>query len=788
MEQEKKLNLSLPLLPVEDSVILPGVIVEIGTVNEETGAALESIGADPRICMVNRNYKEEENSKEIKWDGVGILGILQNTIRKNGKIVKAYIKGEKRCILLDDWKEENYSMGQVMELEDDLSELPLHDPDQLAALTRELIHFYDAYAKEEFLSDVTEEEMRDPARLVHYIDRIAMRVMVGSEQKKYMLSQTSVLGRYEYLMRFLHKEMEWEDIARKIHWKVQQNMDDSQKVYYLREQLKVIREELGEGNDPKSDRRREQLEKLECSDEVRERILEEIQRVESAPENSMDSAASKDYIDMLLSLPWDHKEEEAPSLEEAYEILEKEHFGLNKVKERIMEHLAVRKLTKNADAPILCLVGPPGTGKTSVAQSIAKAICKPYVRICLGGVRDEAEIRGHRKTYIGAMPGNIVKGLRTAKVKDPFILLDEIDKVSNDYRGDTFAALLEVLDPEQNRNFMDHYVDIPIDLSEAFFLCTANSVHTIPRPLLDRMEILELSGYTGSEKFHIGKDFLVPKQRSKNGLGGKDIGFRDTAIEEIIQHYTRESGVRELERQIATVCRKVARKKAEGQEKKVSVTKKNVKEYLGIPKYYEESTSTRSQVGIVKGLAWTQVGGEILYIETLLTRGKGELVITGQLGDVMKESAQLAVSLVKHSFPERAELFEKNDLHIHVPDGATPKDGPSAGITLTTALSSLVTESPVDPHICMTGEVSLEGKVKPIGRLPEKLMAAHRAGCTKAFIPRDNEGDLKDVAAEVKEALTIIPVDSVKDVLKLSGIKAPRKSSKASSGSGRTRR
>ncbi len=766
MEQEKKLNLSLPLLPVEDSVILPGVIVEIGTVNEEIGAALESIGADPRICMVNRNYKEEENSKEIKWDGVGILGILQNTIRKNGKIVKAYIKGEKRCILLDDWKEENYSMGQVMELEDDLSELPLHDPDQLAALTRELIHFYDAYAKEEFLSDVTEEEMRDPARLVHYIDRIAMRVMVGSEQKKYMLSQTSVLGRYEYLMRFLHKEMEWEDIARKIHWKVQQNMDDSQKVYYLREQLKVIREELGEGNDPKSDRRREQLEQLECSDEVRERILEEIQRVESAPENSMDSAASKDYIDMLLSLPWDHKEEEAPSLEEAYEILEKEHFGLNKVKERIMEHLAVRKLTKNADAPILCLVGPPGTGKTSVAQSIAKAICKPYVRICLGGVRDEAEIRGHRKTYIGAMPGNIVKGLRTAKVKDPFILLDEIDKVSNDYRGDTFAALLEVLDPEQNRNFMDHYVDIPIDLSEAFFLCTANSVHTIPRPLLDRMEILELSGYTGSEKFHIGKDFLVPKQRSKNGLGGKDIGFRDTAIEEIIQHYTRESGVRELERQIATVCRKVARKKAEGQEKKVSVTKKNVKEYLGIPKYYEESTSTRSQVGIVKGLAWTQVGGEIMELEVNLMPGAGRLILTGQLGDVMQESARIALSFVRSISSKDPNFFDKHNIHIHVPSGAVPKDGPSAGVTMVTALYSAIEEIKVDSKVAMTGEVTIRGRVLPIGGLKEKILAARQSGMKRVIVPEENRPDMEELEEEVKEGLEILYGKVAADYLK----------------------
>ena len=607
------------------------------------------------------------------------------------------------------------------------------------------------------------------------VDQIAVNIPVFYEEKQKLLEAVDLTERFEQLSVLLENEIQVMNIKTEIQEKVKARVDKNQREYILREQLKVIREELGEDTTgAEADHFQEETDKLEASDEVKERIEKEIERFKNAGNNSAESSVIRGYIETLLELPWDKESVDNMDLANAREILDEDHYGLEKVKERVLEFLAVRALTKKGDSPIICLVGPPGTGKTSIARSIARALDKKYVRICLGGVRDEAEIRGHRRTYIGAMPGRIAAGLHQAKVKNPLMLLDEIDKVSADYKGDTSSALLEVLDSEQNNKFADHYVELPIDLSEVLFIATANDIQNIPRPLLDRMEVIEISSYTENEKFHIAKEHLVPKQKKANGLKEAQLVIEDEALMEVISGYTREAGVRSLERQIGRICRKSARKILEEQVKEVVVTKENLEEFLGKERYEFQPANEKPEIGIVRGLAWTAVGGDTLQIEVNVMPGKGEFLLTGQLGDVMKESAQAGISFIRsvaEQYEIPKEFFEKHDIHIHIPEGAVPKDGPSAGITMATAMVSAITKVPVKADVAMTGEITLRGRVLPIGGLKEKLLAAKKAGIHMVLVPEKNEPDVRELDAEITDGLQIEFVGSMEQVLKLALVK-----------------
>ncbi len=576
-------------------------------------------------------------------------------------------------------------------------------------------------------------------------------------------------------MAILLNEVEVISLKNEFQAKVKERVDKNQKEYLLREQMKLIREELGEDN-TQSDAEHflEEVKKLKADKTVKERIKKEIERFKNIASSSSESAVSRGYIETLLELPWNKASKDNKDLANAEKILDEDHYGLEKVKERMLEFLAVRNLTHKGESPIICLVGPPGTGKTSIARSVAKALNKKYVRICLGGVRDEAEIRGHRKTYVGAMPGRIINGLKSAGVKNPLMLLDEIDKVSSDYKGDTSSALLEVLDNEQNSHFRDHYVELPVDLSEVLFIATANSVQTIPRPLLDRMELIEVSSYTENEKAHIAKEHLIAKQIEKNGLKESELTFQNGAIEQLIRSYTREAGVRNLERKIGEICRKAAREIYEGKKKKVTISTKNLEHYLGKEKYTFDKKNEKDEVGIVRGLAWTSVGGDTLEIEVNVMPGKGEFKLTGQLGDVMKESAQAGISYIRsvseqYQIPD--DFFTRHDIHIHIPEGAVPKDGPSAGVTMATAMLSAITGKKVRADVAMTGEITLRGRVLPIGGLKEKTLAAKNAGIRTVCVPGKNEKDIEELSAEIKKDLEIVYADTIEDILKIAFVK-----------------
>ena len=602
------------------------------------------------------------------------------------------------------------------------------------------------------------------------IDQIAVNLPMKYEDKQKILEAVSLEDRYEILGMILTNEVQIMEIRMELNKKVKERVDKNQRDYILREQMKVIQEELGDGDAlSEADQFREQTEKLKASKEVKERIYKEIDRFKKSAAVQAEAGVMRSYIETLLSLPWDKASRDSKNLKEANRILEEEHYGLEKVKERIMEFLAVRALTKKGESPILCLVGPPGTGKTSIARSVARALRKEYVRISLGGVRDEAEIRGHRRTYIGAMPGRIANGLIQAGVKNPLMLLDEIDKVSSDYKGDTSSALLEVLDSEQNVKFRDNYVEIPLDLSEVLFIATANDLQTIPRPLLDRMEIIEISSYTENEKWHIAWEHLIPKQIKAHGLKENQLRIEEDALGKIITGYTKEAGVRNLERKIGDICRKTARRIMEDKEEEVTVTADNLEDFLGRAKYTPQKKNQTDEVGIVRGLAWTSVGGDTLQIEVNLMPGKGDFLLTGQLGDVMKESAQAGISYIRSvsdKYGIDPEFFQKNDLHIHIPEGAVPKDGPSAGITMATAMLSAITGTPVKADLAMTGEITLRGRVLPIGGLKEKLLAAKSAGIGTVLIPSENQADVGEMDKEITQGLEIIPVNTMEDVLK----------------------
>ena len=620
-----------------------------------------------------------------------------------------------------------------------------------------------------------QRQLSEITDLEKLMNQLANSLPVHFEEKQKILDAVSLTERYEVLMALLLKEIEITAIKNDFQAKVKAHVDKNQKEYLLREQMKVIREELGEDNtESDADHFMDALGKIKADKEVKEKIKKEIDRFKNISSSSSESAVARGYIETLLELPWNKTSRDNKDLKNAEQILNADHYGLEKVKERMLEFLAVRNLTSKGESPIICLVGPPGTGKTSIARSVAKALDKKYVRISLGGVRDEAEIRGHRRTYVGAMPGRIVNGLRSAGVKNPLMLLDEIDKMSSDYKGDTASALLEVLDAEQNKKFRDHYVEIPIDLSEVLFIATANSVQDIPRPLLDRMELIEVTSYTENEKLHIAKEHLLAKQMERNGIRPEQLAITDKAMAKIISGYTREAGVRNLERKLGEICRKAARPLYEGEKEKIKVTEQNLEKFLGKEKYSFDKKNDTDEVGIVRGLAWTSVGGDTLEIEVNIMPGKGEFQLTGQLGDVMKESAQAGISYIRSVSEEYhipKKFFQENDVHIHIPEGAVPKDGPSAGITMATAMLSAITKTPVRADVAMTGEITLRGRVLPIGGLKEKTLAAKNAGIKTICVPKKNEKDIDEISPEIKKGLEIVFVEQMKDVLDVAFVK-----------------
>ena len=697
----------------------------------------EAMQEEQKIFLVTQRDPAVEEPGQADLYEMGCIAQVKQIVKLPKNMMRVLVEGQQRAQLWALKEEEGYLLAEIEEVRPEGEDLAENAREAMLQGMREL---FGSYCREN--PKVSRElssqfmELQDVELLV---DQISINLPLDYEKRQKLLEAAGLTERYETLGVILANEIEVMQIRADIQRKVQERVDKGQREYLLREQLKLIREELGDDTSMlDADRFAEAAEKLEASDEVKDKIREEIRRFKNVGYNSSESAVIRGYIETLLSLPWDRESTDNEDLKRAREVLNEDHYGLEKVKERVLEYLAVRTLTEKGQSPILCLAGPPGTGKTSIARSIARALEKQYVRICLGGVRDEAEIRGHRRTYVGAMPGRLVQGLVQAKVKNPLMLLDEIDKVSSDYKGDTSSALLEVLDGEQNKHFVDHYVEIPLDLSQVLFIATANDLSAIPRPLLDRMEIIEVGSYTENEKKHIAQKHLVPRQMEANGLKKGQLILREEALEAVISGYTREAGVRTLERKIGEICRKAARKILEEKRRRITVTEKNLEEYLGKSRYHFQKANSRDEVGIVRGLAWTSVGGDTLQIEVNLLPGKGEFLLTGQLGDVMKESARAGISYIR-SVADRygieKKFFEEHDIHIHIPAGAVPKDGPSAGITMATAVLSAVTGIPVRADVAMTGEITLRGRVLPIGGLKEKLLAAKKAGIKKILVP-----------------------------------------------------
>lgn len=759
----------LPAIALRGTTILPDMIIHFDVSREKSIKAIEkAMVQDQKVFLITQKDPEVEEPAQEDLYKIGTIAEIKQLVKTRKNIVQVLVEGKERAELLGLEENPRYLEAETAVFEEESVEDM--DANLKEAMLRGIKELFVRYCNENTkISKDLAGQILEIEDIRKVIDQIAVNLPMKYEDKQKVLEAVSIEERYEVLGMILSNEIEIMQIRIDINNKVKQRVDKNQRDYILREQLKVIREELGETDTvSEADQFRTQVEKLDAPKEVKDKLYKEINRFKNAAGVQAEAGVIRTYIETLLSLPWDKSSKDNKNLKKANKILEEDHYGLEKVKERIMEFLAVRTLTKKGESPILCLAGPPGTGKTSIAKSVARALDKEYVRMSLGGVRDEAEIRGHRRTYIGAMPGRIANGLIQAGVKNPLMLLDEIDKVSSDYKGDISSALLEVLDSEQNNKFRDHYVELPLDLSEVLFIATANDLQTIPRPLLDRMEIIEISSYTENEKEHIAKEHLIPKQMKAHGLKKGQLSIEDEALKEIISGYTKEAGVRSLERKIGEICRKTARKILEDKEKTVHVEKDNLEKFLGRARYTYQMKNKTDEVGIVRGLAWTSVGGDTLQIEVNLMPGKGEFLLTGQLGDVMKESAQAGISYIRSvadRYEIEAEFFQKHDLHIHIPEGAVPKDGPSAGITMATAMLSAITQTPVRANVAMTGEITLRGRVLPIGGLKEKLLAAKSAGIQKVLIPLENQADVEEMDAEITDGLEIVPVSTMKEVL-----------------------
>ena len=765
--------MNMPAVALRGLTILPGMIADFDISRERSLRAVEeAMEQDQKIYLVTqRNVDSEDPTQEDLYQ-MGIVADIKQVVRLQNDVVRILVDGISRAALLGFTGNEKYLEAEICYCDSNADSLPDDLREAMLLGVREAFHRYAAVVgkiSKELIRQIDQYE--DLEKLIDYVTN---NLPVSYELKQQVLEAEDINDRYQVIVSLLLSQVEVISIKNELQKKVKVRVDKHQKEYVLREQLGVIREELGENADSEADEYEKKLSELDAPDYVKEKTKKEIKRFRNMSSSSSESTVERGYIETVLELPWNRMSVDNKDLDHAAQVLDDDHYGLKDVKERILEFLAVRNLTSKGESPIICLVGPPGTGKTSIARSIASALEKKYVRISLGGVRDEAEIRGHRKTYIGAMPGRIVNGLRQAGVSNPLMLLDEIDKVSSDYKGDTSAALLEVLDSEQNCRFRDHYIEMPVDLSEVLFIATANEVSGIPKPLLDRMELIEVSSYTENEKFHIAKEHLVEKQKSKNGIKKEQLTITDSALKDIIRLYTREAGVRSLERTIGKLCRKAAREIFKDSEAAVKVTKTNLKTYLGNPKYSPEKKNDRAEVGIVRGLAWTSVGGVTLEVEVNVLPGKGELVLTGKLGDVMKESAQAALSYVRsisEGYGIDAEFYTKHDIHIHIPEGAVPKDGPSAGITMATAMLSAITDRAVRADVAMTGEITLRGRVLPIGGLKEKLLAAKVIGIKTVCIPKDNEKDLEEISKEITDGMEIVPVERFSQVEKIAFVK-----------------
>ena len=765
MEEQIK---TMPVVALRGLTILPKMVMHFDITRPRSMAAVEkAMIGDQRIFLVTQKHHEVVEPELDDLYQVGTIAVVKQMVKLPKHVVRVLVEGMERGELLCFDSEEPALIAQVGSMDKEDEDLDSLTKEAMLRIVKDKLDEY-GQVNAKFSQDVLPGLKVIPS-LEELLDQIAIQLPWDYTVRQGVLESNSLEARYEVILRTLMSEIEIYRIKKDFQEKVRADIDQNQKEYILREQMKVIRQELGEDSSMSdADEYQKKLGLLKADKETKDKLRKEIERFRGMPAGSQEANVLRTYIETLLELPWKKTSKDNDDLKHAQQILNADHYGLDKVKERILEYLAVRTLTKKGTSPIICLVGPPGTGKTSIARSVARALNKKYVRISLGGVRDEAEIRGHRKTYVGAMPVRIVEGLRQAGVSNPLMLLDEIDKVSSDYKGDTSSALLEVLDSEQNVKFRDHYVEQPIDLSQVLFIATANTAQTIPGPLLDRMELIEVNSYTENEKFHIAKDYLVGKQLERNGLSREEVSFSDRALEKIIHNYTREAGVRNLERRIGDICRKAAREFLENKRKSIKITEINLEKYLGKEKVTFEDANEEDQVGVVRGLAWTSVGGDTLQIEVNVMPGKGNLLMTGQLGDVMKESAQTALTFVRSICPDYQvpnDYFEKHDLHIHIPEGAVPKDGPSAGITMATAMVSAVTGRKVFAKLAMTGEITLRGRVLPIGGLKEKILAARMAHIEKVLVPEKNRPDMAELSREITKGLEIVYVKDMSQVL-----------------------
>ena len=761
-------NIVLPAIALRGTTILPGMIVHFDVSRERSVKAIEAAMLhDQKIFLVTQIDPEVESPDLAGVYHVGTIAYIKQVVKLPQNLLRVLVEGTGRATLVKFEQEFPFIRSEITPVDEEEMQMPEPVMEAMHRSLKELFHRYcmeNGKVSKELVAQILNID-----NVEELVEQIAVNIPLSYQNKQKILEALTLEERYEVLGAILGNEIEIMQIGRDLQKKVKARIDKNQREHILREQLKLIREELGEDNTADdAEEFKKKLQELQAGDEVKEKISKEIERFKNTNSNVSENAVLRGYIETMLALPWEKKSTDSDDLKEAWKVLQEGHYGLKDVKERVMEFLSVRKLTHKGKSPILCLVGPPGTGKTSIARSIAEAMHKKYVRICLGGVRDEAEIRGHRKTYVGAMPGRITAALQQAGVSNPLMLLDEIDKTSSDYKGDTSAALLEVLDPEQNSRFMDHYIEVPQDLSEVLFIATANDVQGIPRPLLDRMELIEIAGYTENEKEHIAKEHLIPKQMEENGIEKGKLTIQSAALKKIINNYTKEAGVRNLERTIGQICRKTARLIMEEDKKKVTVTSKNLSDFLGKEHFNYLMANKKDEIGISRGLAWTQVGGDTLQIEVNVMPGKGELMLTGQLGDVMKESAQAGITYIRSiasDYKVEPEFFQENDIHVHIPEGAVPKDGPSAGITMATAILSAIIKKPVRADLAMTGEITLRGRVLPIGGLKEKLLAAKYAKIKEVLVPAENKPDIQELDKEITDGLTITFVSSMKEVL-----------------------